>query len=476
MNPERSRVLSQQALAVYAESLAAGRRVVVFGDASLGLGAQLAELGARSVFVWDPDVDRARREAERAPAGVFVRPLLGVNELDVSALFDLAVVGNLEVFDEPETLLAQVRRLVGEDGTALVVTPNGPASDRSPAYDYYELFDLVAREFDQVTMIAQLPFFGVALAELGEDEDESPSVSVDTQLAGGDRAPEAFIALASQRGARLDPYSIVELPRPQSASMPASHELAQRLEDALRHQASRVSELERELEHRTHQAAQLSGEIERARTADEELRAAVARLDEVTVRADRAERATNLLEAELARVGDAHAAEMGRLEEALRERAQSARLLEAELDRRERMVRELVGELEATAQARHAESGAADATELEPDVAQEKDALAGENTELRRKLDALALELARREGEMQARAWTITELERRLETAPAPPPASDASRAAMEHQLTATLDELDVLRRALTQEHEARLRAESGEPAPTPQAEAQRQS
>jgi hypothetical protein len=477
MNPERSRVLSQQALAVYVESLAAGRRVVVFGDASLGLGAQLAELGARSVFVWDPDVDRARREAELAPAGVFVRPLLGVNELDGGALFDLAVVGNLELFDEPETLLAQVRRLVGEDGTALVVTPSVPAPGHSPAFDYYELFDLVAREFDQVTMIAQLPFSGVALAELGEDEDESPSVSVDTQLAGGDRAPEAFIALASQRGARLDPYSIVELPGPPPASMPASHELVQRLEDALRDQASRVTELERELLDRTRQAAQLSGEIERARTADEESRAAVARLEEVTVRGDRAERATNLLEAELARVGDAHATEIGRLEEALRERAQSARLLEAELDRRERMVRELVGELEATAQATQAEPGAEDAIEREREtLAQEKDALARENRELRRKLDALALELARHEGEMQARAWTITELERRLETAPAPSPASDASRAALEHQLAATLDELDVLRRALTQEHEARLRAELDERAPAPQAEAQRQS
>ena len=62
-------------------------------------------------------------------------------------------------------------------------------------------------------MIAQLPFHGVALAEVG-DEDESPAVSVDTQLADADRAPEAFVALASQRGTSLDPYAIVELPAP----------------------------------------------------------------------------------------------------------------------------------------------------------------------------------------------------------------------------------------------------------------------
>src|SRR5579863_2234815 len=124
MNPDRSRVLSQQALAVYVESLASGSRVAVFGDASLGLGAQIAALGARSVSVWDPDIERARREAEHAQAGVIVRPLMSADELELGALFDLAVVGSLELFDEPETLLAQIRRLVGEDGVALVVAPN----------------------------------------------------------------------------------------------------------------------------------------------------------------------------------------------------------------------------------------------------------------------------------------------------------------------------------------------------------------
>jgi hypothetical protein len=472
MNADRSRVLSQQALAVYVESLASGSRVVVFGDASLGLGAQLAELGARSVSVWDPDVDRARREAERSPTGVVVRPLVRPDELELGALFDLAVVGNIELFNEPETLLAQVRRLVGEDGVALVVAPNGRGAGRSPAFDYYELFDLVAREFDQVTMIAQLPFYGVALAELGEDDDESPSVSVDTQLAGEDRAPEAFIALASQSGVRLDPYAIVELPAvPPTTDRLADDLAAQRLEKALRDHATRIAEVERELDDRTRHVAELSGAMERARAADESFRAeAAARLVEVTTRADRAERSANQLEAELARVGDAHANEVGRLEDALRDRAQANRLLEAEIDRRERMVRELVDALE-TAQQPKPEADRGDTADPT------REALVQENTMLRSKLDALALELARHEGERQARVWTIAELERQLETASAPTRASDENQAAaLERQLATTLDELDVLRRALTQEHEARLRAESGEMPVAPQAEAQRQS
>jgi hypothetical protein len=188
MTSDRGTVHPQEALAVYVEPLAVGQRVMILGNASLGLGTHIAELGARLVCVWDPNADRARRAAENAPPGVTVRPLLTVDQIGQEGAFDLAVVTDLELFDEPEVLLANVRRSVGEDGAALIVAPNGAASGRSTAFDYYELFDLVAREFEEVTMIAQLPFYGVALAELGEDEDESPSVSVDTQLAGGDRA------------------------------------------------------------------------------------------------------------------------------------------------------------------------------------------------------------------------------------------------------------------------------------------------
>jgi hypothetical protein len=462
MNPDRFRVHPQQALAVYVESLAVGQRVVVFGDASLGVGAQVARLGARSVHVWDPDADRARREAARAPAGVVVRALPampGPEDLDLGDAFDLALVTDIELFDEPEALIARVRSLVGEEGAALVVAPNGHASGRSPAFDYYELFDMVAREFDEVTMVAQLPFFGVALAELGEEEDESPSVSVDTQLAGGERAPEAFIALASQRGVRLDPYAIVELPSLPTGTGRAAEEVTRRLEETLRDRASSIAALETALADRAREIERLSNEVDRGAASAEELRSAAERFPEVASRADRAERTVAALETELARVGDAHASEIVHYEEALRERAQAVRLLETELDRRERMIRELIDELAATD---HATQPASDALEEDTSLT-ERDA-AFENAELRRKLDALAVELARHEGERQARDWTIAELERRLETAPAAPQAADANRAAdLQRRLAGALDELDVLRRALAQEHEARVRAESAE-------------
>jgi len=89
----------------------------------------------------------------------------------------------------------------------------------------------------------------------------------------------------------------------------------------------------------------------------------------------------------------------------------------------------------------------------------------------------MALELARREADAQSSAWAIAELERRLAAAQAAPPGAgapgherererepgtvptDASGTA--RQLAAALDELDALRKALSQEHEARARAES---------------
>jgi hypothetical protein len=96
-------------------------------------------------------------------------------------------------------------------------------------------------------------------------------------------------------------------------------------------------------------------------------------------------------------------------------------------------------------------------------------ALTDDNARLQRKLDGLALDLARREADSQATAWKVAELERRLASSP-----SSSGRAAPAS--SDVLDQLDALRRALTQEHEARVRAESGEELARARAEIQRQS
>ena len=293
---------------------------------------------------------------------------------------------------------------------------------RRRAFDYYELFDLVAREFVDVRMIAQVPFHGVTLAELGT-EDESPAVSVDTQLVGEAREPDVFVALASQRGASLDPYAIVGLPAPEAEAVvdtraleAAGALLAQEQlrsaafeaeMDALRAQATqaaeRAAQLERELAGRARQLAELSSEVEERRAAADAGRIAAAQVEELARRADRAEQAFARLEPELARVTEGHAEELAQLEAALRDRAQAIRLLEEEVARRDRMVHELVGALEERP------------VEPPPDLAGvPSEGPVADDSALRERLDALALELARREGEAQAAGWTIAELERRL--------------------------------------------------------------
>src|SRR2546427_832322 len=73
---------------------------------------------------------------------------------------------------------------------------------------YYALSDIVSLQFACVRMIGQVPFFGAAIAELGET-DEDPEVSVPTELVTEAEPPEYFIALASHSDhVRLEPYAI----------------------------------------------------------------------------------------------------------------------------------------------------------------------------------------------------------------------------------------------------------------------------
>ena len=453
------------ALAVYVESLVEGRRVAVFGERSNGLGDRLALLGARSVV-------------EVAPGD------------DIAALrsrgFDVAFVLDPAAFGSPAELLARARRLLADDGVA-IVTAGG-------ALDYYQLFDLVAGEFEDIRMVAELPFRGLALVELGGDE--SPSVSVDTQLADPDRTPETYIAVASRRGARLDPYAIVELPATelepvrQAESLDISAALAQERLRAgaleaelarLRERLSGAQELEDALAVQVARVAELQAALEEERAEAEEGRAAVARLEEAELRAAQAVRVTTAAESEIARSGLAHELELGRFEEMLRDRAQAIRQLEAELVRRERMIRELVETVaEAKPEPRHALS--ADPTPL-------TDELARENGILRWRLDALAMDLARRDAEAQAGEWAIQELEHELareaanasnDGEPGPSMAETSSDAPAwreaERRMANVLGELDALRLALTQEHAARVDAESGEELARARGEIQRQA
>ena len=242
-----------------------------------------------------------------------------------------------------------------------------------------------------------------------------------------------------------------------------------------------IAALNAELDARTNNGQELTTE-----TVDP------AKVAELLLRAERAEASLALHVSDLAQLSEAQAAETHMLEEQLRDRARVIAATDKELARREQLVRELVLSLEEARDNAAAAAGGGghvfEAAPVMPGVAPE------EVARLRRKLDDLALEVARREGELVAQAWRITELENEKArllaaraTAPTPAPVAvlaspaprggDVGRSAdLERELARTRDELDALRQALTQEHTARIAAESGEELSRARAELARQA
>lgn len=198
---------SDLALCIYAESALGvpGRRGLVIGAADAGLAERLLALGARSVHLFDPDAARAEAAAQgEARRGLTVR-VLDDRALDFrDGAFDFALVAELAEVPAPALVLTQVRRILERSGSVLVRTRDVA----SGGIEYADLFDLVSLEFPYVAMIGEVPFGGVAFAELGAD---APEVSVDSQLADTP-SPRAYLAFGSYEPRTLDGYSIVQLP------------------------------------------------------------------------------------------------------------------------------------------------------------------------------------------------------------------------------------------------------------------------
>lgn len=493
------------ALSVYLEPLANDARVLVVGDADGELTTRLEELGARSVQSFDPGADDARDVREGA--------------------FDLAVVPDIGALDDVAAIVSRLRRVV--DGRGAVVAmgraradarDDGPDAfpELAPAsLGYAELYDLFAVRFEHVSMTGVVPFRGVVFAELGH-EDADVGVSVDTRLAETP-PPSVFVVVASREPCPLEPYAIVQvgsetMPRRDleaEAAFAAMHLKAELLAAQLDEQRARLAaaeartsdaapRLERIVAERdaaVMRAAELESIVAASQAAmatlerrllaaeqgmlerDDRIATLHAELDahteaapdpeeiaDLLARAERAEAALALNVADLAHVAEGHAAETAHLEAQLRERAKVIGALEKELLRREQMVRELVTSLEEAGE-RGGNGIVFEAPPPAPPPAEPSAELREENARLRKKLDDLAMEVARREGELQARGWRIAELEN------AGPKANgngngngEGGRVAeLERELTKTREELDALRQALRQEHALVERLKAGE-------------
>jgi hypothetical protein len=206
-------------VAAFAQTFVEGRKVVVFGDCTSGLAERLVERGARLVHVYDSDLTRVAEAAARGTTNNIAYAPLGQSGVAVrDGAFDVGIIENLALVDDAAALMRRLRRALAARGVAFVITPNTDVdpillpgveqSDSAPSY--YDLYEIVSREFDEVRMVGQTPFVGYALA------DFTPGVpdefSIDTGFVkGGAEEPEWYIAVASHFPVTIDPYHVVQL-------------------------------------------------------------------------------------------------------------------------------------------------------------------------------------------------------------------------------------------------------------------------
>jgi hypothetical protein len=486
-------------LATYAESYVEGRAVMFVGDVTGGVPSRLMSLGARSVNAYDRDVARARAFAEQAEPGVVVRPLPHRFEIRDGA-FDVAVISDLAATPDPDALTRELSRLVSQDGVVVAATANADATgDATRAIPYEQFYDLFAVFFTHVRVAAEIPWRGIALAELGE-RGEDPPVTVDSQLHPDPPTPEHFIVVASHEESDLDPYALYQLPPEEllleeiarAHEQPDEEEGERRVSvaAAASARAEVTAAMAAELAESRLRADVLASQLEQARVQMQKLEAHEAHLEEERAKNTRfaaeLEKAAEALARAEARLGEIetvtkarlgemerhiehaaeeHARELAQAEAQLRERARAVTELEREVSRRERIVRELVTSLEeaqASAQldvsASIAPGPVAASPTIEPPPMQSMPV----DPMLSQRVDAMSLELARYEGELTARDWRIAELERALSLAQSHSSGGPAARSTA-GRVTELEAELDTLRRALAQEHEARKHAESGQ-------------
>jgi hypothetical protein len=429
------------ALAAYGEEICRGGRIAIFGDATLSLAEELIERGARLVHAYDDEPARiAEASARPHDRSIFYAALPEDGDIGVrDGTFDVVFVPDLTVFSEPARLVAMAERVLSSSGAAFIASPNGDAENpllpvllaRAPL-GYYDLYDVVSAHFTSVRMLGQAPFVGYAVAEFSADD---PDPTIDTSLADAEgKDADWFVALASHRDVRLDPFALIELPmieaigesiaasRPVGAPAPeVGQELAgtvlvdvvdaerEAALDALKQQEQIAKEERHRADQATQQLSASREEVallrERCQTLlktveDEETRRGAIEIELEKLRhnpewAALRERVQTLEDASK-KVTEEHEREISRLESQLRERGQQVAGLEAEVLRRDKLVRELV------------------ATAVPPQAEVPANGQSDGNSDRSAQLDRMAGEAAQREADLVAARWRIAQLEREL--------------------------------------------------------------
>ncbi len=406
MNDDRALVPSI-ALAAYAEALAEGRRVLVFGDSSSRLAEQVLERGARLIHVYDPEPARVAEAATRNTSRNVTFAALGEGGLALrEGAFDLAIVDNLAQIGNIASALTWLKRALSPRGAALIACPNPDVSVRllagsanradAVAIDYYSLYDAVAAEFQQVRMLGQTPFVGYAVVDFAPDADPAPALDTGF-LPGGAEEPEWFIALASHQPVELDEFSIIQLParsvlqRRGSAGSDEAVRSARSSERRLRQKVAALEAETRRLSHQLLEHKRTSGSSDTQELA--QLRKELAQRDQwiqsLEARASTADERADQVQAEL------------------EEQVEQSKLREqAQIGEATKLRDQRIRELEEKLQQRQAENGGlrSELRSLEQKLSQQTQASA----------EAAAAELTGLEQQLVERAHQVRQLEREL--------------------------------------------------------------
>ena len=447
-----SAALPALVLGVYGEDLANGARVAIFGRATLGLAEELVSRGARLVHAYDTDSARlAEATARRHDRSIFYGALPDSGDVGVrDGAFDFVIVPDLSFVDDETALLALVRRVLSASGAALIASPNLeattpliPIPSGRPALGYYELYEAVAEHFTSVRMIGQAPFIGYTVAEFSV---EDPEPSIDTSLAESDvKEPDWFVALASERNVRLDPFALIELPKNADVEAPTDRPakahsdspavavpsversgtvLVDILEaereaaiESLRQKEQIVKEERLRADLASQELAACREELvllrERCKAAEQRRDEDEARRSKLELELGEANKSPELaqmrervhgFEASTRELSAEHERDIVRLETQLLHCGREVQELRVEVDRRESLVRELVAENLAL-------------PGVEPSTRNESVASNGQDgviADLSDRLDRLATHAAKGEADLQAAKWKIAQLERQL--------------------------------------------------------------
>lgn len=306
--------------------LVLARRVVVLFPTSLVGPRQLVQAGAREVLVVADGLE--------SEEGIVVRPgttKLPLRDRSVDVVACIEALGALPNAERRE-LLTEAHRILRPDGLFagwLEYAGSSAFGEQlagSPVLDFWTLDDELGALFEEVAMLAQMPWQGFSVAPVLDDEQSAePELSLDERLLA--QVPDASHYLAVAGKSTL-PTSLsrdcVLVPLPEMSGSGAASE---QLEDQIESMRDEIDRLREELSMRAAKSAAAQGRVRELESQLENLRA---------------------------RAGEVEAEELDRLRDALAEtesRFEAAQEREEHANRRLEELEARYGELEG----RHAE-------------------------------------------------------------------------------------------------------------------------